>query len=81
MDLYAQPPLSCLYKTNDIYSVWQGGVAWQRNLLVRRRPFLGDPLALQGKFGQGIERFIKELFVFVAGPDVPSESNSAEGTR
>ena len=46
------------------------------------RPFLDDPLAVQGKLYRRIERFIKELFkelfVFVAEPAVPSENNAAE---
>ena len=50
----------------------------ERKLLARRRPFLDDPLAVQGKLCRRIERFIKELFVFVAEPDVPSENNAAE---
>ena len=51
-------------------------------MLARCRPFLDDPLAVQGKLYRRIERFIKELFkelfVFVAEPDVPSENNAAE---
>ena len=50
----------------------------ERKLLARCRPFLDDPLAVQGKLCRRIERFIKELFVFVAEPDVPSENNAAE---
>ncbi len=50
----------------------------ERKLLARRSPFLDDPLAVQGKLCRRIERFIKELFVFVAEPDVPSENNAAE---
>ena len=50
----------------------------ERKLLARCRPFLDDPLAVQGKLCRCIERFIKELFVFVAEPDVPSENNAAE---
>ena len=42
------------------------------------RPFLDDPLAVQGKLCRRIERFIKELFVFVADPAVPSDNNAAE---
>ena len=50
----------------------------ERKLLARCSPFLDDPLAVQGKLCRRIERFIKELFVFVAEPDVPSENNAAE---
>ena len=42
------------------------------------RPFLNDPLATQGKLCRRIERFIKELFVFVANPAVPANNNAAE---
>ena len=41
-------------------------------------PFLADPLAVQAKLCRRIERHIKELFVFVAEPDVPSDNNPAE---
>jgi len=47
-------------------------------LLALCRPFLNDPLAVQGKLCRRIERFIKELFVFVAEPAVPSDNNAAE---
>ena len=47
-------------------------------MLARCSPFLDDLLAVQGKLCRRIERFIKELFVFVAEPDVPSENNAAE---
>jgi hypothetical protein len=35
-------------------------------------------LAVQGKLCRRIERFIKELFVFVADPAVPPDNNPAE---
>ncbi|MSQ05832.1 MAG: IS66 family transposase [Dehalococcoidia bacterium] len=47
-------------------------------LLALCRPFLNDPSAAQGKLCRRIDRFIKELFVFVAHPVVPSENNAAE---
>ena len=53
-------------------------LAWERQLLVIGQPFLADPLALQGRLCRRIERHIKELFVFVAEPDVPSDNNPAE---
>ena len=43
--------------------------------MVLARPFLKDPLAVQAKL---MERFIKELFVFVSDPAVPSDNNAAE---
>ena len=53
-------------------------LAWERQLLVICQPFLADPLALQGRLCRRIERHIRELFVFVAEPDVPSDNNPAE---
>ncbi len=50
----------------------------ERKLLARCRRFLDDPLAVQGKLCRRIERFIKELFVFVAEPAVPADNNAAE---
>ena len=47
-------------------------------LLVLCRPFLSDPLAVQAKLCRRMERFIKELFVFVAHPDAPPQNNAAE---
>ena len=50
----------------------------ERKLLTRCRPFLDDPLAVQAKLCRRMERFIKELFVFVAEPAVPADNNAAE---
>ena len=53
-------------------------LAWERKLLAICQPFLADRLALQGRLCRRIERHIKERFVFVAEPDVPSDNNPAE---
>ena len=53
-------------------------LALERKLLAIGQPFLADPLAVQAKLCRRIERHIKELFVFVAEPDVPSDNNPAE---
>ena len=53
-------------------------LALEEKLLALCRPFLNDPLAIQGKLCRRMERFIKELFVFVADPAVPPENNAAE---
>ena len=50
----------------------------ERKLLACCHPFLADPLAVQAKLCRRILRFIKELFVFVAEPAVPSDNNAAE---
>ena len=42
------------------------------------RPFSNDDTAPQAKLCRRIERFIKELFVFVSHPGVPPENNAAE---
>ena len=41
-------------------------------------PFLDDPLAVQRKLCRRVERFLPELFVFVAEPAVPADNNAAE---
>ena len=50
----------------------------EEKLMVLARPFLNDPLAVQAKLCRRMERFIKELFVFVSDPAVPSDNNAAE---
>ena len=68
-------------KACNHHEPWQRRVAqlaWERKLLAICRPFLADPSAVQGKLCRRIERHIKELFVFVAEPDVPSDNNPAE---
>ena len=46
--------------------------------LLECRPYAQDPAAAQGNLCRRIERHIKELFVFVAAPGVPSDNNAAE---
>ena len=53
-------------------------LALERRLLALCQPFLDDPSATQAKLCRRIERHIKELFVFVAEPAVPSDNNAAE---
>ena len=50
----------------------------ERKLLACCRPYCQEPTAVQGKLCRRIETFIKELFVFVADPAVPSDNNAAE---
>ena len=47
-------------------------LALERQLLALGQPFRHDPSATQGKLCRRIERHIKELFVFVAEPEVPA---------
>ena len=53
-------------------------LALERQLLALGQPFRHDPSATQAKLCRRIERHIKELFVFVAEPDVPADNNPAE---
>ena len=50
----------------------------ERKLLALCRPYSDDESAVQRRLCRRIERFIKELFVFVAEPGVPSDDNAAE---
>ena len=50
----------------------------ENQLLSLCRPFSNDETAPQAELCRRIERFIKELFVFVSHPDVPSENNVVE---
>ncbi len=50
----------------------------EHKLLALCRPYVDDASAVQRKLCRRIERFIKELFVFVAEPYVPSDNNAAE---
>ena len=53
-------------------------LALEKRLLALCRPFLDDPLAVQSKLCRRMEKHIKELFVFVAQPEVPPDNNAAE---
>ena len=53
-------------------------LALERQLLTICQPFLDDSSAVQAKLCRRNERHIKELFVFVAEPVVPSDNNAAE---
>ena len=55
-----------------------GQLALEERLLALCRPFPEDPLAPQGRLCRRIERYIKELFVFVSHPEAPSDNNAAE---
>ncbi len=50
----------------------------EHKLLALCRPHVDDASAVQRQLCRQIERFIKELFVFVAEPHVPSDNNAAE---
>ena len=47
-------------------------MALERRLLVLCRPYLDDPSAAQARLCRRMEKHIKELFVFVAEPEVPA---------
>lgn len=52
--------------------------AYAQAVLALCTPFLDDPLAVQRRLCRRIARFLPELFVFVAEPDVPADNNGAE---
>jgi len=51
---------------------------FERRLLEVCKPYLGDKQAAGHVLSKRIERHIKELFVFVSQPGVPSDNNGAE---
>ena len=53
----------------------------EHKLLALCRPHVDDASAVQRQLCRRIERFIKELFVFVAEPHVPSDNNAAERSQ
>ena len=53
-------------------------VKLEEQLMSLCRPFLSDKAAPQAKLCRRRERSLKELFVFVSNPDVPSDNNAAE---
>ncbi len=48
-------------------------LALEGRLLASCRPFLADPSAVQARLCRRMERHLKELFVFVAEPEVPPD--------
>ena len=56
----------------------RGQLVLERQLLSLCSPFSDDSLAPHAKLCRRMERFIKELFVFVSHPDVPPDNNAAE---
>ena len=59
-------------------SVSPNQLALESRLLSLCSPFSNDEMAPQAKLCRRMERFIKELFVFVSHPSVPPENNAAE---
>ena len=51
---------------------------FESELLALAGPYLGIKSAPQRVLAERMERFIRELFVFVQHPEVPSENNAAE---
>ena len=56
-------------------------LALERQLLALCQPSRHDPSATQAKLCRRIARHLKELFAFVAEPDVPADNNAAERSR
>ena len=53
-------------------------LALERRLLAVGQLYLDDPSAVQARLCRRMENHIKELFVFVAYPQVPPDNNAAE---
>ena len=53
-------------------------LALERRLLALCGPYRDDPSAAQTRLYRRMENHIKELFVFVAHPEVPPDNNAAE---
>ena len=53
-------------------------LALERRLLALCRPYRDDPASAQARLCRRISNHIKELFVFVAHPEVPPDNNAAE---
>ena len=53
-------------------------MALERQLMALCDPFLADPSAVPARLCRRIQRHIKELFLFVAQREVPSDNNAAE---
>ena len=78
----SRPGLSPVLRHNDGAPLnWPGSGSCWSSASPSCQPFLADRLALQGRLCRRIERHIKELFVFVAEPDVLSDNNPAERSR
>ena len=71
-----QSTSSMSQKAGNHHEPWQRRVAQLSDLAICR-PFVADPSAVKGKLCWRIERFIKELFVFVA-EQVPADNTPAE---
>jgi hypothetical protein len=65
------------YAGPDEHTRLQARLRFEQKLRRLCRPFLADPTAA-GKLCRRIERFLKQLFVFVADPAVPPTNNRAE---
>ena len=64
--------------TSDAAQGRRARLMLEQKLMALAQPFLQDPLAVQAKLCRRMERFLKELFVFVSDPAVPSDNNAAE---
>ena len=51
---------------------------YEQALVALCTPVYDDPVAVHGKLCRRIQRFLPELFVFVAEPEVPADNNGAE---
>jgi transposase len=66
------------YRNPDARTRRRAQQRWEQHLLALCRPYLDDPIAVQGRLCRRIQRHLPELFMFVAEPDVPPDNNAAE---
>ncbi len=76
--VYEQAKLYAELATQDERQRLDTRLYFERRLLEVCQPYLEDKQAIEHVLSKRIERYIKELFVFVSQPDVPSDNNGAE---
>jgi transposase len=66
------------YESSDERERLRAQQHFEATIMERCRPYLKDKEAVQRRLSQRIQRFLPELFVFVANPLVPADNNEAE---
>ena len=74
-DLYSEAKA---FQSTDARTRRRAQRRFERRLLALSQPFMDDPLAVQARLCRRVRHYVKQLFVFVAEPGVPSDNNLAE---
>ncbi len=77
-DLYERAKLYAGLASQDERQRLETRLYLEQQLLELCKPYLGEKQAVQHALSVRIDRHIKELFVFVSEPGVPSDNNGAE---